>query len=91
MNCVEFFIHFVIIHSISAAPNEAKLYETLLKDYNNRIRPIANSSNALIVRLGLVLQQIINVVCVLSRSVSCVVGREESEHSSECVAQVHVV
>jgi hypothetical protein len=48
--------------SLDAAPNERRVYESLLRDYDHRVRPVANSSDTLVVHLGLVLQQIVNVV-----------------------------
>lgn len=45
-------------------PHEKKLLNTLLNNYNNLERPVSNESDALTVRFGLTLQQIIDVVCV---------------------------
>lgn len=42
--------------------NERKLLNDLLKDYNKLERPTNNESSAIVVKLGLTLQQIINVV-----------------------------
>lgn len=47
---------------VHGAPNEHKLYLDLLRDYDSLERPVANSSEAITVRLGLALQQLINVV-----------------------------
>jgi nicotinic acetylcholine receptor len=49
-----------------ASPDAKRLYDNLLRSKNNRynklIRPVSNTSDKLVVRLGLRLTQIINVV-----------------------------
>ncbi|MPC53860.1 Acetylcholine receptor subunit alpha-type acr-16 [Portunus trituberculatus] len=42
--------------------HERRLLNDLLKDYNKLERPTQNESSAIVVKLGLTLQQIINVV-----------------------------
>jgi len=43
-------------------PNEKRLLEDLLDDYNVLERPVANESEPLEIKFGLTLQQIIDVV-----------------------------
>ena len=47
-----------------ASPDAKRLYDTLLhrSGYNKLIRPVSNTSNTLVVKLGLRLTQIIDVV-----------------------------
>ena len=50
-----------------ASPEAKRLYDDLLGDkggYNKLIRPVGNSSDKLVVRIGLRLSQIIDVVSV---------------------------
>lgn len=47
-------------------PHEKRLLNNLLNDYNTLERPVSNESDALTVRFGLTLQQIIDVVSVYS-------------------------
>lgn len=57
-------------------PHEKKLLNHLLSNYNTLERPVANESEALQVRFGLTLQQIIDVVRVCVKhnyfEISCV-------------------
>ena len=46
--------------------HEKRLLNNLLNNYNLLERPVANESDPLEVRFGLTLQQIIDVVCILS-------------------------
>uniref|UniRef100_A0A914WDU7 Uncharacterized protein n=1 Tax=Plectus sambesii TaxID=2011161 RepID=A0A914WDU7_9BILA len=46
---------------VQAAQNEYNLYKQLLKEYDSLERPVFNSSEAITVRLGMALQQLINV------------------------------
>ena len=47
-----------------ASPDAKRLYDDLLRksSYNKLIRPVSNTSNTLVVRVGLRLTQIIDVV-----------------------------
>lgn len=47
-------------------PHEKRLLNNLLNNYNTLERPVSNESDALTVRFGLTLQQIIDVVSVYS-------------------------
>ena len=50
--------------NIQASPDAKRLYDDLLRQsgYNKLIRPVGNTTDTLIVRLGLRLTQIIDVV-----------------------------
>ena len=50
--------------TVRASPDAKRLYDDLLRQsgYNKLIRPVGNTSDTLIVRLGLRLTQIIDVV-----------------------------
>ncbi|XP_031623467.1 neuronal acetylcholine receptor subunit alpha-7 [Contarinia nasturtii] len=52
---------FIILKGSHQGPHERRLLNTLLKDYNTLERPVSNESDALTVRFGLTLQQIIDV------------------------------
>ena len=45
-----------------SGPHERRLINDLMKKYNNLERPVANESEALVLKFGLTLQQIIDVV-----------------------------
>ena len=49
---------------VLASPDAKRLYDDLLRKsgYNKLIRPVSNTSNTLVVKLGLRLTQIIDVV-----------------------------
>lgn len=48
-----------------ANPDAKRLYDDLLSNYNRLIRPVRNNSEKLIVKLGLKLSQLIDVVSTL--------------------------
>lgn len=48
--------------SVSGGPNERRLLNDLMANYNNLERPVANESEPLIISFGVTLQQIIDVV-----------------------------
>lgn len=52
-----------------SGPHERRLINDLMTKYNNLERPVANESEALVLKFGLTLQQIIDVV---SNSALCV-------------------
>jgi len=47
---------------VDANPDAKLLYDELLMDYNRLIRPVANQSETVTVKLGLRLSQLIDVV-----------------------------
>ena len=58
---------FAIISGVDCGTNERRLLNNLLQYYNSLERPVYNESEAVELRFGLTLQQIIDVV---SRSIS---------------------
>ena len=53
---------FLIFAGVWSGPHERRLINDLMKKYNNLERPVANESEALVLKFGLTLQQIIDVV-----------------------------
>ena len=47
---------------VRAGDHEKRLYDTLLHDYNELVRPVENESEPVKVKLGIDLQQIIDLV-----------------------------
>lgn len=47
---------------VISSPEEAQLYDDLLKDYNPYERPVVHAHDNVTVSVGLVLQQIVDVV-----------------------------
>lgn len=62
-NCADTFVN---IADSAGGPHEKRLLNTLLGTYNTLERPVANESEALEVKFGLTLQQIIDVVSLTS-------------------------
>ena len=55
------------IAGVWSGPHERRLINDLMKKYNNLERPVANESEALVLKFGLTLQQIIDVVSCSQR------------------------
>ena len=55
------FLLLLTASAVLCSPEEANLYGQLLEDYEPLERPVANASEPVIVRMGLVLQQIVDV------------------------------
>lgn len=53
-----------IFATVHAGDHEKRLYNRLLRNYDPLVRPVKNESDPVIVRLGIDLQQIIDVVNV---------------------------
>ena len=53
---------------------ERLLLEHLLKEYNKLERPTANESDPIVVKLGITLQQIIDVVIILIILILIIIG-----------------
>lgn len=68
-NAVSFSLSIYATHAGShQGPHEKRLLNTLLGNYNTLERPVSNESDALTVRFGLTLQQIIDVVRAFFRT-----------------------
>lgn len=62
-----FTVHFILftqfISKICANPDAKRLYDDLLSNYNRLIRPVSNNTDTVLVKLGLRLSQLIELVC----------------------------
>lgn len=50
------------VTTISANPDAKRLYDDLLSNYNRLIRPVSNNTEVVMVKLGLRLSQLIELV-----------------------------
>lgn len=51
-----------LVHPIHGNPDAKRLYDDLLSNYNRLIRPVYNNTDTVLVRLGLRLSQLIDLV-----------------------------
>ncbi|PNF19213.1 hypothetical protein B7P43_G08962 [Cryptotermes secundus] len=51
-----------------ANPDAKRLYDDLLSNYNRLIRPVSNNTDTVLVKLGLRLSQLIDLVAALRRA-----------------------
>ena len=58
----EMLSHYVVMTGTLAGPNERRLLNDLMANYNKLERPVANESEAVVLKFGLTLQQIMDVV-----------------------------
>ena len=54
--------HYLVMAGTLAGPNERRLLNDLMANYNKHERPVANESDAVVLKFGLTLQQIMDVV-----------------------------
>lgn len=52
-----------IIEDVLSNPDAKRLYDDLLSNYNRLIRPVSNNTDTVLVKLGLRLSQLIELVC----------------------------
>lgn len=58
-----FFLVFLLLCSLTVAnPDAKRLYDDLLSNYNRLIRPVSNNTETILVKLGLRLSQLIDLV-----------------------------
>lgn len=59
-----FVLHLAVMRDISviANPDAKRLYDDLLSNYNRLIRPVSNNTQTVLVKLGLRLSQLIDLV-----------------------------
>lgn len=59
-----FVLHLAVVRDISviANPDAKRLYDDLLSNYNRLIRPVSNNTQTVLVKLGLRLSQLIDLV-----------------------------
>lgn len=56
------FLLLCYIQSILSNPDAKRLYDDLLSNYNRLIRPVSNNTDTVLVKLGLRLSQLIDLV-----------------------------
>lgn len=54
----------ILLVTVSANPDAKRLYDDLLSNYNRLIRPVSNNTDTVLVKLGLRLSQLIDLVSV---------------------------
>lgn len=54
--------HMIFVPAIIANPDAKRLYDDLLSNYNRLIRPVSNNTDTVLVKLGLRLSQLIDLV-----------------------------
>lgn len=59
-----FILHCVLFDKIAGNPDAKRLYDDLLSNYNRLIRPVSNNTQTVLVKLGLRLSQIMELVSV---------------------------
>lgn len=52
----------LLCESVQANPDAKRLYDDLLSNYNRLIRPVSNNTDTVLVKLGLRLSQLIDLV-----------------------------
>lgn len=68
MNLIKFGVLFslvfqLFVQEITGNPDAKRLYDDLLSNYNRLIRPVSNNTETVLVKLGLRLSQLIDLVC----------------------------
>lgn len=63
-------IQVFFICQINGNPDAKRLYDDLLSNYNRLIRPVSNNTDTVLVKLGLRLSQLIDLVSAFNRSLS---------------------
>lgn len=61
-NCLKWVIIVSLLTSVRANPDAKRLYDDLLSNYNRLIRPVSNNTDTVLVKLGLRLSQLIDLV-----------------------------
>lgn len=60
-----FVLNLAVVREITGNPDAKRLYDDLLSNYNRLIRPVSNNTKTVLVKLGLRLSQLIDLVSVL--------------------------
>ncbi|XP_015785552.1 acetylcholine receptor subunit beta-like 2 [Tetranychus urticae] len=60
-NLCRFMVWFYLPFKVNSNPDEQRLFEDLMNNYNALYRPVGNFSDKLLVKMGLVLSQIIDI------------------------------
>lgn len=61
---VIFVLHLIVVREINGNPDAKRLYDDLLSNYNRLIRPVSNNTQTVLVKLGLRLSQLIDLVSI---------------------------
>lgn len=61
---VVFALHLILVREINGNPDAKRLYDDLLSNYNRLIRPVSNNTQTVLVKLGLRLSQLIDLVSI---------------------------
>lgn len=64
MNSVSLYVFFSLCLICYANPDAKRLYDDLLSNYNRLIRPVDKNNNTVLVKLGLRLSQLIDLVSI---------------------------
>jgi len=62
INYIIIFVLLIVITAALANPDAKRLYDDLLSTYNRLIRPVSNNTDTVLVKLGLRLSQLIDLV-----------------------------
>lgn len=62
--------------NVAGNPDAKRLYDDLLSNYNRLIRPVSNNTQTVLVKLGLRLSQLIDLVSVAHDTVAVIVVAE---------------
>lgn len=63
--CLFVAIQLIVVNETLANPDAKRLYDDLLSNYNRLIRPVSNHTQTVLVKLGLRLSQLIDLVSIL--------------------------
>lgn len=66
-NSLKWVIIVSLLTVVDANPDAKRLYDDLLSNYNRLIRPVSNNTDTVLVKLGLRLSQLIDLVSVMSQ------------------------
>lgn len=66
-----FVLHLILVREITGNPDAKRLYDDLLSNYNRLIRPVSNNTQTVLVKLGLRLSQLIDLVSTKSTVFFC--------------------
>ena len=53
-------------HAVHGNPDAKRLYDDLLSNYNRLIRPVANNTDKITVKMGLKLSQLVDLVSIVT-------------------------
>lgn len=67
------------VHLGTANPDAKRLYDDLLSTYNRLIRPVSNNNDTVLVKLGLRLSQLIELVSMTYSALKCTNGARVKE------------